>query len=424
MSKFRTLLRYLITPKKFYNRKRLENLQRKAMKKQIKFVRNNSPFYARHWEGFNDLEWSEFPIINKSIMMENLEDLLTVRLDIEQAKQLANEAEMTRDFSPKIGPYTIGYSSGTSGSRGMHFVSEKEQASWAGYMLSRGLDSSIFSKNRIGLILRANSNTFESVGSDRIEFKFYDLMKSLEEIHESILQDNLDILMGPPSVLSYFVDIKSKIKVRKMVSVAEVLEAVDREKIEQHFGLTLHQFYSSTEGEIAATCEYGTLHLNEDLMVIQKEWVDESKGWFYPIISDFKRKTQPIIRYRLNDILVTSNIPCKCGDKRLPISAVMGRQDDQFLLSKQNGGEEMIVPDLIRRAIMSMSGEITEYIAMQHSPKEIELQLKPEGLDNLSMAAFDALWHAKAVIPPNIIIEPYTHIPSTTKLRRIYRKFK
>ena len=77
----------------------------------------------------------------------------------------------------------------------MHFVSEKEQAGWAGFMLARGLDGSIFSKHRIGLILRANSNTFESVGSNRIEFKFYDLMKPLEEIHESILQDELDILV-------------------------------------------------------------------------------------------------------------------------------------------------------------------------------------------------------------------------------------
>ena len=423
MSKFRTLLRYLITPKKFYNRKRLENLQRKAMKKQIKFVRNNSPFYARHWEGFNDLEWSEFPIINKSIMMENLEDLLTVRLDIEQAKQLANEAEMTRDFSPKIGPYTIGYSSGTSGSRGMHFVSEKEQAGWAGFMLSRGLDKSIFERYKIGLILRANSNTYESVGSNRIKFKFYDLMQPLGEIHSRILDDELDILMGPPSVLSYFADINSPIKVRKMVSVAEVLEAVDRVKIEQHFGLTLHQFYSSTEGEIAATCEHGTLHQNEDMMIIQKEWIDEQKGWYHPIITDFRRKTQPIIRYRLNDILVTSGKKCPCGDVREVITSVMGRSDDMFYLPKHDATTELVVPDLIRRAIMQMSDEITDYIAIQKAPGQIEIQLKPEGLTDLSMAGFDKLWNSKNLRPVQIEITPYTHVPSATKLRRIYRQF-
>jgi putative adenylate-forming enzyme len=305
----------------------------------------------------------------------------------------------------------------------MHFLSEKEQASWAGFMLSRGLDGSIFERYKIGLILRANSNTFESVGSNRIKFSFYDLMKPLDELHDSIIKDELDILMGPPSVLSYFVDIDSPIKVRKMVSVAEVLEDVDRAKIEQHFGLTLHQFYSSTEGELAATCEHGTLHLNEDLMVIQKEWIDEEKGWYHPIISDFKRKTQPIIRYRLNDILVTSNKVCPCGDKREVIDAIMGRSDDMFHLSKVDNSPELVVPDLIRRAIMQMSEQITDYIAIQKAPDQIEIQLKPEGLTDLSMAGFDKLWNSKNLQPVQIEITPYTHVPSATKLRRIYRQF-
>ena len=423
MNKLRTLFRYLMTPKKFHSRQRIDKIQRKAIKRHIKFVRKNSPFYARHWEGLSDDEWSKFPIIDKSIMMDNLADLLTVRIDVNYAKQLADQAEKTRDFSPKIGPYSIGYSSGTSGSRGMHFVSEKEQAGWAGFMLSRGLDKSIFERYKIGLILRANSNTYESVGSNRIKFKFYDLMQPLGEIHSKILDDELDILMGPPSVLSYFVDINSPIKVRKMVSVAEVLEEVDRVKIEQHFGLTLHQFYSSTEGEIAATCEHGTLHLNEDMMIIQKEWIDEEKGWYHPIITDFRRKTQPIIRYRLNDILVTSGKKCPCGDTREVIDSIMGRSDDMFHLTTVDDTVELVVPDLIRRAIMQMSDEITNYIAFQKAPDKIEIQLKPEGLSNLSMEGFDELWKSKNIQPPQIEIAPYTHLPSTTKLRRIYRQF-
>ena len=363
-------------------------------------------------------------MIDKSIMMENLADLLTVRIDISYAKQLADKAEQTRDFSPKIGPYSIGYSSGTSGSRGMHFVSEKEQASWAGFMLSRGLDGSILQRYKIGLILRANSNTFESVGSNRIKFRFYDLMKPLDEIHEQILYDELDILMGPPSVLSHFADIESPIKVRKMVSVAEVLEDTDKQKIESHFDLILHQFYSSTEGEIAATCEHGNLHINEGIMAIQKEWIDEEKGWFHPIITDFRRKTQPIIRYKLNDILVAAKEKCPCGDAREVITSVMGRSDDMFHLTKHDETTELVVPDLIRRAIMQMSNEITDYIAIQKSPNQIEIQLKPEGLDNLSMTGFEKLWQSKSIQPPQIDVKPYTHIPSATKLRRIYRQFK
>ena len=425
MSKLTTLFRYIFTPKKFHSRKKIEKIQNRGMKKQIKFVRKNSPFFARHWKGLPDNEWSKFPLIDKSIMMDNLSDLLTVRLDVEEAKVLADNAEKTRDFSPKIGPYSIGYSSGTSGSRGMHFVSEKEQAEWAGFMLARGLDGSIFSKHKIGLILRANSNTFESVGSSRIEFKFYDLMKPLEEIHESILRDKLDILIGPPSVLRYLADVKSPLKVKKLVSAAEVLDEIDRKQIEQHFGQIVHQFYSSTEGEIAATCEHGTLHLNEEIMVIQKQWVDEEKGWYHPIISDFRRKTQPIIRYRLNDILVTSKKPCPCGDVRESIEAVMGRQDDIFLIKKiSEEGYEQVIPDFIRRAVMQMHPSITAYCAIQKSADEIEVQLLPEGLENISYEGFDQVWQKMRTKTPKITVADYTFKPSATKLRRIRRDFE
>ena len=424
MRKLRTIARYVMTPKKFKSRKQIKKVQHAGMKKHVKFIRKNSPFYARHWDGLTDEEWANFPLIDKSMMMENLGELLTVRLDVAQATELAKKAEQSRDFSSKIGPYSIGFSSGTSGSRGMHFVSEKEQASWAGFMLSRGLDDSILSRQKIGLILRANSNTFESIGSKRIKFKFYDLMKPLEEIHQMILQDDLDILIGPPSVLRYLADVKSPLNVKKLVSAAEVLDEIDRKHIERHFGQITHQFYSSTEGEIAATCEYGTLHLNEGIMVIQKEWVDEEKGWYHPIISDFKRSTQPIIRYRLNDILVASKQPCKCGDARESIDSIMGRQDDIFLLKKQNGGDyEQIVPDFIRRAVMQMHPDITAYRAIQRSSDEIEIQLLPGNLEQLSLEGFDLVWRQKSVETPNITITEYEHKPSATKLRRIQREF-
>ena len=60
MNKLRTLFRYLMTPKKFNSRQRIDKIQRKAIKRHIKFVRKNSPFYARHWEGLSDNEWSKF----------------------------------------------------------------------------------------------------------------------------------------------------------------------------------------------------------------------------------------------------------------------------------------------------------------------------------------------------------------------------
>ena len=49
---------------------------------------------------------------------------------------------------------------------------------------------------------------------------------------------------------------------------------------------------------------------------------------FYPIITDFKRTSQPIYRYRLNDILVEEKSPCPCGSVFTRIAKI---EDDQMI---------------------------------------------------------------------------------------------
>ena len=98
----------------------------------------------------------------------------------------------------------------------------------------------------------------------------------------------------------------------KVVSVAEILEERDAETIAKAFQLdTVDQVYQATEGFLACTCSEGNLHLNEDILYVEKEYLDDSR--FYPIITDFKRTSQPIYRYRLNDILVEEKSPCPSG---------------------------------------------------------------------------------------------------------------
>ena len=75
MSKLTTLLRYLNTPKRYLSRKKIAKIQNKAVLKHVKFVRQNSKFYRELWQDFTDEEWRNFPIIDKAMMMENLQEL-------------------------------------------------------------------------------------------------------------------------------------------------------------------------------------------------------------------------------------------------------------------------------------------------------------------------------------------------------------
>jgi putative adenylate-forming enzyme len=422
-NKLLTLWRYLRTPKKFKSRAQIEKWQRKRVAKHIKFVRKNSVFYANHWQGLGDEDWQKFPLVNKASMMDNLENLLTIDLDLEEAFSVAKSAEITRDFSPRIGDLSIGFSSGTSGSRGVHIVSDKEASNWAGFMLARGLGGSIFGKHHVALFLRANSNNYGKIGSKRIKFSFFDLLKPMDQLQKEVELANPTELIAPPSVLRYLAENNCKITPKRIISAAEVLDPIDEKIISEYFSQIVHQFYTSTEGEMAATCEFGTLHLNESIMHIGKQWVDEENGLFHPILTDFMRTTQPIIRYLQNDILVLQKEGCKCGDARTAISQIMGRSDDVFYLQKNNSDEfEPIVPDFIRRAVMRLNPKIEAYHAIQKSRSKIEIGLQPTNLDPLDFSGFEELFKEKNVRKAELIITEHSHIPSTNKLRRIYRE--
>ena len=124
----------------------------------------------------------------------------------------------------------------------------------------------------------------------------------------------------------------------------------------------IHQVYQCTEGCLATTCKYGTLHLNEDAVYIEKKYIDDKR--FIPIITDFARKSQPIIRYRLNDILVEKNEKCKCGSSFTSLEKIEGREDDVFIFKGIEGKPVKVFPDFIRRCIL-FTGDIEKYRTVQ-----------------------------------------------------------
>lgn len=367
--------------KRLANRQWMEHWQEKHVKKHLRFVRKHSPFYRSYWQDYDDKDWRNFPIIDKSMMMEHFDALNTVGITKEQAFEVAYEAERSRNFSPMIDSITVGLSSGTSGNRGIFLVSPHERNAWAGTILAKMLPKSLFHQEKISFFLRADSNLYRSVRSNTIHFEFYDLLHPLVQHIERLNEQRPGILVAPPSMLRMLAEAKQSghllIHPHKIISVAEVLDPLDRTVIESQFQQTVHQIYQCTEGFLACTCPYGTLHLNEDIVIVEKEYVDRHSGRFVPIITDFSRKAQPIIRYRLNDILIERNTPCPCGSPFQALEAVEGRCDDVFYFPSLEGNDlRPVFPDFISRTIMYASDEVMEYKVIQQAPNRLDIYLR------------------------------------------------
>ena len=127
---------------------------------------------------------------------------------------------------------------------------------------------------------------------------------------------------------------------------------------------------------MGATCSEGTLHLNEECIHIEPEWMDQARTKFMPIVTDFTRKSQPVIRYRLNDILTLRKTPCPCGSVMMALECIEGRADDVIYFTNSKGEEVTVFPDFIRRAIMTASDQIEEYQVIQKKVGELNIYLR------------------------------------------------
>ncbi|TAH19243.1 MAG: adenylate synthase [Cytophagales bacterium] len=366
-------LQILLLPK-FRSRKAIDDFQKKRMNVFAKKILTKSKFY-RAFMLNGQFDWQAVPQITKTEFMEAFDSINTCQISIDVAMKLALEAEVSRDFKNKINGITVGLSTGTSGKRALFLVSENERAWWVALVMARVMKPKFFKKQKVAFFLRANSNLYASVASNLFEFRYFDIFKPISGLLEELSDYSPDILAAQPSILMDIADAKRKKFVSicpiQLISFAEVLHQQDKECIESVFGVPITEVYQCTEGFLGVSCEYGTMHLNEDFIRFDKEWIDEDK--FYPIITDFSRQSQPMVNYKLNDILQLRKTECACGSKLLAIEKIIGRDDDVLLLDNKK-----VFPDLIARRIAIATNAFQKYTIAQVGKNKLEVCLETE----------------------------------------------
>jgi len=369
----RQLLAFKLLPR-WKSREAFLKWQRKQLLAHQDFLYQNSPYYRDLIKQGYDID--TFPIIGKEEFMANFNQINTVGIDREEALELAIRCETENDIEPTINGYAVGLSTGTSGNRGMFVVSEDERAGWVAMVMHRVLKPTLFKRQRIAFILRANNKLYESVQSRLFDFLYLNLPDSLPPFIAQLNAYQPHVLTGQPSVLRVLAEEKIagrlSILPQQILSYAEVLEPDDKTRIEQAFGIELTEVYQCTEGFLGVSCG-GIMHMNEDIVRIEKEYVSE--GRFRPIVTDFRRKSQPVVRYRMNDILVETDEFSPCGSPRMAISRIEGRMDEVIRLRHESGEWQSVYPDMIRRRIIMSQEGVQEYRVNQVADDQLHIHL-------------------------------------------------
>jgi putative adenylate-forming enzyme len=380
------LLFYLLCRYRFryLSKKGIHNYQENRLKNIVNYAVANSKFFREYYSGYDLNDVWNLPSTNKNIMMDNLSDYNTVGLLKDEILNFCLEIERSRDFNRRLNGLNIGMSSGTSGNKGVEIVTREEENYMKAALFAR-FDFPKKEKINLAFVLRVSAPAFNL---DKFGHKltYISQLDTIVNINSQLEKINPNIISAPPSMLKIiageYENGRLKVNPSRLISYAEVLYPDVKEYLERIFKCPVHQIYKCTEGPIGISCKFGSLHVNEDLVAIQA--IDD-EGNAAPagvpckklIISDLHKKSQPIIRYELNDIITLSNAKCKCGSNFRVINEIKGRADDLFWgIRKEDGSKHFIYQDYISRMIISTSDDIDEFQVIQNEYTSIVLRIK------------------------------------------------
>lgn len=340
------------------SRAQFDRWQNAAVTSWIKTKVPRVGFYDRSARALTDL-----PVTDKATLMGAFDQFNTHGLD-------AQTAWAIQSSGGRRGDLTIGASTGTSGNRGLFVISEAEKLRWLGSIVAKTMADLVWKPQRVAIILPADTGLYSSANRLRfIQLRTFSTLTPAATWRAELEAFNPTVIVAPPQMLRQFADQGFALSPVRIFSAAETLDGLDQTRIEAYFSQPLRLIYMATEGLLGVGCAHGTLHLCEDAIAFEFE--DVGAGLCSPLITSFRRDTQIMARYRMNDLVRLSDAPCPCGSPLRAVDEVVGRMDDIFTFA----GGIQITPDVLRNAVIDADRAITDFRLVQKSDHHVTLSV-------------------------------------------------
>jgi phenylacetate-coenzyme A ligase PaaK-like adenylate-forming protein len=352
-----------------WKRERLLRYQQEALQRLREFAYAKSPFYRWFHDGLFDSPIQELPILTKTKLMENWNEVVTDRnLTLDQVKNyLAQD-----DWSTLLrGKYYVNMTSGTTGLRGIFVYDTSEWLStlagasrnrgWAGAparltkAFKQAWVTTVHPWHQTALMgATTQSRISPSLRVDSTE-PMNDLVSKLNAFQP-------EVLFTYPSMAKQLAHSQLagelKIAPKVVTTGAEPLTGDVREAVVRAWGVMTFDSYGGTEcAAWAGECsEHRGLHVHEDRVVA--EFVDQHNNPVAPgqygakvLITVLSTRTLPLIRYELNDSVQPSKDICPCGRPFALLNGVQGRLEEVIHMTGQSV-ENVAVQPLFFQVVM------------------------------------------------------------------------
>jgi phenylacetate-CoA ligase len=354
----------------------LEIYQNQALNDLRQYAYERSPFYQKFHKGRTGRALNELPVLTKAMMMEHFDELVTDRsLHLEDVRAFAAQGEAGQRFRDR---YWVNATSGSSGHPGFFLFDDGE---WALILASfaRGQE---WSGMRISLTRRQRMATVASISPWHMSSQVATTVKSwwrpslrlpasqpLSKTVEQLNEWQPEILISYASMAGVLAEeqLADRLHIHPKVvyAASEVLTSQTRKRAKRAWGSEPFNQYAATEtaGIAAEHKNCRRMHFFEDLVI--PEIVDEKYRPVPPgeygtkiLVTTLFSRTQPLIRYELNDSVRLSTEPHHCGLPFAVLEGIQGRVEDSLSMPAISGGKILIRPLVINRImdIVPVSG--------------------------------------------------------------------
>ena len=353
-------------------RERVERFQRDRLAELARFAAAKSPFWRERIPR-DHLELTDCPVLTKSELSERFDDLVTdrrLRLD-----ELLTHLHEIHDDALYLDEYRVMTSSGSSGRKAV-FVYDR--AAWIG-VLTMFLRRSSWVGLRLGLprtrlaMIGGGAPTHMSRrGAQSLNVGLHRMLslsvtQPVDELVGRLNAFKPDFVNVYPSTAGLLADQqlagRLQLGLRGLTTNSEPLAPALRERLKRAFGVNPTDFYATTEGLWGHECEEGSLHLFDDMCIVEN--VDEDSRPVPPgeigsrlLVTNLFNRVQPLIRFEISDLVAAEPDPCPCGRTLMRLRSLEGRAEDVVRL-----GDVAVHP--LQFAIVTADPAVREFQVVQ-----------------------------------------------------------
>lgn len=342
---------------------KMKKLQDEKLRKLLHYAWDHSVYYRRTFEGagitrdqLDDLPLSCFPTLNKQILLEHFDEVITLP-DVTQEDLRRFDEEIQADRKPYEGKYHVVHSSGSTGKPG-YFIYDQE--AWSSMLLGiiRGALWNMTMPQILRLLIKrprivyiaatdgryggamAVGDGIDGVGAKQM---YLDIKTPLPEWVEKLKKFRPNIVIGYPSAIKIMAELvkqgEVQAEIEKVISCGEPLGISLRNYLEKIFQTPVINIYGASESlalGVETDPKEGMI-LFDDLNVIEME-----KGVMY--LTSLYNYAQPLIRYRLSD-----HLTLQAAEETDPwpftrAVGMLGRNEDILWFENGSGRREFLHP--------------------------------------------------------------------------------